>query len=164
MMPENKSNEFFVDLARDVALRYVIHEESEKQISGLFIQAAKSINWQTVMNSETAAEEVLNHLELHGKIAGLLITLTSSFMFRADLGSVEARYDLASKLAMSVTWPRDAKEMRDMVPRLTATSENARNTFVGCPWMMFLYLLTMSNIVTMLDQARAPKAPAPKPA
>lgn len=163
-MQENKTNEFFVDLARDVALRYVIHDEAETQIRTLYIQAAKSINWQSIMNSETAAEEVLNRLELHGSMAGLLINLTSQFMFRADLCTADARFDLGEKLAMSVTWPREAKELRSMVPRLTATSENARNTFVGCPWMMFLYLMTMSNIVGLLDTLHLPKQAAPKPA
>lgn len=163
-MPESKTNEFFVDLARDVAMRYAIHDEAETQIRNLYIQAAKSINWQTVMNSETSADEVLNRLELHGKNAELLITLTGQFMFRADLATAESRFDLGNKLAMSVTWPRGAKEMRNMVPRLTASSENARNTFVGCPWMMFLYLLTMTNVIGLLDTMHLPKAPPPKPA
>lgn len=164
MMPENKGSDFFVDLVRDIALRYVIHDEAETQIRSLYIQAAKSINWQTVMNSETAADEVLNRLQMHGNLTDLLINLTSQFMFRGNLETADARFDLGSKLAASVTWPRDAKELRSMIPRLTATAENAKSTFVGCPWMMFLYLLTMSNMVGLLDTLHMPKPPAPKPA
>ena len=161
-MPESNNNDFFVDLAKDVAVRFVIHEESAQQIRSLYIQAAKSINWPAVMNSETVADEVLNRLELQGVNSTLILNLTGNFMYRTGLTTADARYALADKLAAAVTWPRDAKELRNMIPRLTASLENARNAFVGCPWMMFLYLLSMTNVLSVLDAAEHAKH-APKP-
>jgi len=162
-MQENKSNDFFVDLALDVALRYVIHEEADKQIRTLYMQAAKGINWQAVMNSDTSADAVLNRMETVGNVASLLINLTSQFMFRAGLSSHQARQELGSNLALCMTWPRNATEFGTAQGALTATAEKATATFVSCPWMMFLYLLSMSNVVDALDAKFAPKAPA-KPA
>lgn len=163
-MQENKSNDFFVDLALDVALRYVIHDEADKQVRTLYMQAAKSINWQSVMNSENAADEVLNRMEVVGNAASMLINLTSQFIFRAGLSTIQKRQWLGNELALCMTWPRNAAEFGVAQAALTATSEKASSTFINCPWMMFLYLLSMSNVIDTLDAKYAPKSAAPKPA
>jgi len=165
MMQENKGNDFFVDLAKDVALRYAIHDEAEQKVRSIYIECAKVVNWQANMSSDKAADEVLNHLQVVGDKASMVINMTSSFMFRAGITTFQQRLELATLLSESVSWPRDVKEFGAVQARLTTTAENARNTFTGSPWMMFLYLLSMADVIQALDAARVkPKAPAPKPA
>lgn len=162
-MQENNSNDFFVDLAKDVALRYVIHAESDQELRELYIECAKNINWQANLGSDKAADEVLNHLQLKGGKASLVINLTSNFMFRAGVTSFAKRQELATMLSESATWPRDVKELGVAQARLTATAESAHSTFTGSPWMMFLYLFGMTDFIQSSDRLYTkPKPPSPK--
>lgn len=162
-MQENKGNDFFVDLVRDVALRYAIHDEAKTQVADLYIEVTKVVNWQANMSSDKAADEVLNRLQVNGGKASMVINMTSNFMFRAGITTFAKRSELAEMLSESVSWPRDVKELGMAQARLTATAENAHATFAGNPWMMFLYLLSMTDLVPALNDLHKPKPPVPKP-
>ena len=161
-MLENKTpGDFFVDLAKSVALRYTIHDEAKQEVRIAYVQALRGINWQVVLNSENTAEAVMGQMEIKGVSRAMLMNLTSAFLFRGGLvDNNNAKESLATRLAASLTWVRNDPQMQGMGTRLTAPPERAVNVFRDCPWMMFLYLLSMTDLISALGEAdpQPPKA------
>ena len=156
---QRNPNEDLIEIAKDVALRWCIHAEAGHVLSNLYVRVTRAMTWRTVLHSDQAAEKVLDQMESVGVPLPVVIDLTSTFLFRSGLVDATAREKVADTLAKSVTWVANAGELNKLIAGLSARDSNAAATFKTCPWMIFLYLFSMSDFMMSLEALKIPPAP-----
>jgi len=147
MMPEPLSNVELIQLAEDIAMRQVIHAVRGAAILKLGMEARFSIVWRTTLHSNTSAAKVWARLESQGIEMETLMSMVGEFCLRA--GPLPASF--YENMAASLSWGSSSASLPDEIRTFSAKNTDYKEVLTLNPWLVFLYLLSMSDIVQRLD-------------
>jgi len=147
-MPERLSSNELIALAEEVVLRQVTVPEKIAPMMTLGLHVRSGINWRTVLHSSASAQKVWIRLEALTIDMERVLAMTSEFKVRA--GDIDRA--LYESIDSSLSWSAVSEALPPEVKRLTAEKGKYQKVLEDNPWVLFLYLLSMSSVVQRLIQ------------
>lgn len=156
-----------VDICEDIVLRFVNHDERQTQILQLMLEVKYNVRWRLVLHSSTALTTLWDSLRVnHGEDGiDLIISMTGEMMFRLwpHLAPPAQNYPdkFVEYLAQTIAWMKGSKEVNREVSQFVAEPQAYAKMLRANPWAMFLYLLSMTDVVNKVRAMTPPKLPPP---
>ena len=146
-----------VQQCEDIAFRFVNQSDRQKTVLELVQFIKFQVRWKLVAYSEKSATALWDQLRITmgEEVSDLVTSMTNEFRFLiSPLLSSRPDYTdrLFPALGSSLAWSRESASITPEEKQFTATSEEYQKVFKTNIWLVFLYLLSMSNIVNRVNQ------------
>ena len=156
-----------IDCCQNIAMRFVNHRGRQAEMLALAQLIKFNTRWRQVTYSETAASGLWDHIRglLGEDTIDLIISMTGEMTFRLadDIEPANAQSQANDSfyplLAKSLAWMKTADAVNKEQKQFTAEATTYRGVFEKNPWVLFLYLLSMSDIVRILTDLELPPLP-----
>lgn len=157
-----------VNVCQDIALRFVNHKPRQAIVLSIAHFVKYQTRWRQVMYSEDAAQGLWDAIRgtLGEDALDLVISMTGEMVFRLadDIEPANAQSrendDFYPLLAKSLSWMKNSNAVDVTNKNFTADTATYRKTFENNPWALFLYLLSMSDAVRIINAMDLPDLPA----
>ena len=142
-----------VNQCETIALRFVNQNVRQKQVLELAQFLKFQTRWRLVSYSEKAAETLWDELRvgMGADVHDLVISMAGEFTFRySQLLYPRGDYrtaPLIDAIGTSLSWLQKSAAVTKEEKDFTATAAEYAKVFSNNPWLTFLYLLSMSDIV-----------------
>lgn len=147
-----------LDLVSNIAFYRFSSPTGLAKIGKIALLCAYQATWRLVLADKTSVIKFWSEIEnQEGIDIEEIIQMTSSFVFQVD----RAEYaDAADHAAKSLGWLADAN-VTEAHFKLCAKVDTYREILRDNPWVMFMYLLGHSDIITKLSEVKVVLTPVP---
>lgn len=143
-----------IQVCEDIVVRYVNHSERKALLLSMAQFVKYRVTWRNVLYSDVAAGGLWDTIrtETNADVSELIMSMAGEMYFRLSPTRVGASSldQLYPRLADSLGWPKMAGGLNKEVTEFVASAATYDQVLRDNPWAMFLYLLSMSNIVNRL--------------
>lgn len=151
-----QSLENSIELSAQIALRHATNRERGTQLLALATFLKFGVVWRTTLHSPSAAKQVWSVLAgTKGFDMESVISMTNEFIVR----SAQISDYLIEILAQSLSWTNEASAVPNEVMTLTGKVEAYKTTLTYNPWLVFLYLLSMTDFIQRVSAINYPPEP-----
>lgn len=113
------------------------------------LMVLKRTEWAVSLTSDNTAAKVWDFLQRSGIDMDWVRSMVSEFIFVSDYRRIGP--ELCDELAESITWLNWASAVPVEYSRLSTPAPAARDVLSKAPWLTFLYLLHISDVIHMLS-------------
>ena len=150
-----------VQQCEDIALRFVNQNVRQQSVLKLAQFLKYQTKWKLVTFSENAAKDLWDEIRINlgEDVHDLVVSMTNEFRFLlAPVLGGNNNYDkLYPAIGDSLSWSKESAAVHPEEKQFTAVSADYQNVFKKNPWITFLYLLSMSDIVNKVSNLKVPE-------
>lgn len=147
-----------IQVCEDIVMRHATQLEITGELLALGMHVKSATSWRAVAFSGAAASRMWDQSVIVAGSAELLTQLANEFVFRTTGFPMTTVY---SDLANSLCWGKAADGTDPELAAMTGSDRDYEATLRKNPWLAFLYLLSMSDIIRRLTALAPPPVETP---
>lgn len=138
-----------IDRCEQIALRYINHNVRQNNLLELAMKIKYDTTWRLILHSATGAKDFWDQLRLEPSKGweDMVVGMTNEFYLRSAEIFSDGNDSFYATLGKSLAWPKLSDVVDDETKKFTSESDKYKQVFKNNPWVLFLYLLSMSDIV-----------------
>lgn len=156
----NQSRADLVTLVSEIAMRYCTRPDRVDSLLKFALVSKLSINYRALLHSSAGCNKLWDYIDIQTNVLDsnfmdIILSMTSEFMFLGNMDDAVVANEAAGSLAKTLCWPKNARGIPDELSELTADLMDYQVTLRDNPWVMFVYLAGMTDLVRILSTVRS---------
>lgn len=150
-----------IELVEQVVLRELTSAEKQPQLAKLVTECRYVINWRANLHTEQAANAIWVRIKSGGIDTELLLNMTNEWIFRASLTQLQFN-ELTTALLNTLSWTSLSKALPQELVSLAVKEDALKAVLKNNPWVTFLYLVSVSDLLRLIQAQKPPSSPPAK--